>query len=74
MCSANWNNKKDELPYRVEKQAYRVKEFCQAYGIGKNTFYLEKKAGRIKTFSVGRRVLVSKKSAEEWLKKGEGAK
>lgn len=52
--------------------AFSVSEFCRAYGIGRNKFYEELKAGRgPRTFRVGRRRLISKEAADEWVRKLE---
>lgn len=56
----------------MTQQAFSVSEFCRAYGIGRNKFYEELKAGRgPKTFRVGRRRLISRESADAWIRKLE---
>jgi precorrin-6B methylase 2 len=50
------------------KMAYRIPEFCSAYGISRTTAYLEMSAERLRTFSVGRRRLISAEAAEAWRK------
>lgn len=52
----------------MEKQAYRVAEFCQVFGICKTATYNEIKSGRLKFFKVGRMTLISKTDADAWLK------
>lgn len=51
----------------IEKQAYRVDEFCHAYGIGRSKFYEEVGQGRIKVFKLGRLTLIAKEEAQRWL-------
>lgn len=53
---------------RSEKMAFRVSEFCHAYGIGRSKFYQEVAAGRLAVVKIGKLTLVSKDSAENWLK------
>ena len=49
------------------KQAFAVKEFLAAYGIGRTKFYEEVKAGRLKTRKVGKRTLITRSDADAWL-------
>lgn len=49
-----------------EVQAYRVRDFCKAYGVSRSFSYNEMKAGRLKFFNVGRMRLISRDAAEEW--------
>jgi excisionase family DNA binding protein len=55
------------LPYSIEPHAFRVKDFCQIYGIGKTKFYQEVSEGRLSILKIGRRTLVSRESARRWL-------
>lgn len=48
------------------RRAYTPSDFCQAYGIGKTTFYAEIRAGRLPVRKVGRRTLVLASDAERW--------
>lgn len=41
-----------------ERQAWRVREFCEAIGISNSTFWKYVASGRIHIIRVGRRVLV----------------
>lgn len=45
-------------PDSRERQAWRVREFCEALGISNSTFWKYVAAGRIHIIRVGRRVLV----------------
>ena len=47
-------------------KAYRVKDFCKAYGVSRSFAYNEMKAGRLKYFKVGSMRLISYEAAEEW--------
>ena len=56
------------LNMNVDPQAYSVPGFCQAVGISKSLFYKLCQEGRgPKTLKVGRRTLVSKSAAAEWI-------
>jgi predicted DNA-binding transcriptional regulator AlpA len=49
------------------KEAYSVREFCQAHGISRALFYKLEAAGRgPRVMKIGRRTLISKVAAEEW--------
>lgn len=45
------------------RAAYRVREFCQMFGISPAHFYVLRKSGRISTFKAGGRTLVAKQDA-----------
>lgn len=58
----------------TERRAYHVTEFCRAYGISRALFYELLRAGKApRTFTVGRRRLVSVESAERWRQRREAA-
>jgi excisionase family DNA binding protein len=48
------------------KKAFAVREFCDQYGICRDTFYSEVKCGRLRALKVGKRTLVLKSDAESW--------
>jgi predicted site-specific integrase-resolvase len=50
----------------VPRCAFRLNEFCAAYGVGRTTVYSEIAAGRLKTYSVGRARFVSAEAAAAW--------
>jgi excisionase family DNA binding protein len=50
------------------KEAFAVREFCDRYGICRDTFYGEVKRGRLRALKVGKRTLVLKSDAESWAK------
>ena len=48
--------------------AYSVDDTCNKLSIGRNKFYLEVAAGRIKVKKLGRRTLVPADEIDRWLK------
>jgi excisionase family DNA binding protein len=50
------------------KEAFAVREFCDRYGICRDTFYSEVKRGRLRALKVGKKTLVLKSDAESWAK------
>lgn len=50
------------------KEAYAVSEFCDRYGICRDTFYSEVKRGRLRALKLGKKTLVLKSDAESWAK------
>lgn len=54
-------------------QAYSIAGFMAAFGISRFTVYKEINSGRLKTFKVGRRRLISTVAAEKWRKAMEAA-
>lgn len=59
------------LPVSGDLGAYRVKDFCEAFGIGKSKFYQEVAAGKIVVSKVGRCTLIARESAKAWLTASE---
>jgi len=54
-------------------EAFSIPTFCKLYGISRALFYKLKKNGNgPQTFHVGRRVLISRQAAKEWLAEMEG--
>ncbi len=49
------------------KHAFTVKEFCKSYAIGRTTAYEEIKSGRLQSRKVGRRTLILRIDADNWL-------
>ncbi|TJV42387.1 MAG: helix-turn-helix domain-containing protein [Mesorhizobium sp.] len=47
--------------------AFTVADFCDAYGIRRNSAYLEMKAGRLEYRKAGRKTLIRKVDADAWL-------
>jgi excisionase family DNA binding protein len=50
----------------VTEQAFTIAEFATAYKIGRTTLFEEIKAGRLKTYKVGRRRLISLHAGQDW--------
>jgi predicted site-specific integrase-resolvase len=57
-----------------EIKAYRVKDFCKAYGVSRSFAYNEMKAGRLRFYNVGVMRFISYEAAEEWRASYENAK
>jgi excisionase family DNA binding protein len=53
-----------------EKRAFRINEFCAAYGLGRTKTYELIKAGKLRTVLVGGRRLIPKDEAEALLAEG----
>lgn len=52
----------------VERRAYTVSQFCEAYSISKAQYYELRKIGKIPAEAhVGGRVIISVEAAERWL-------
>ncbi|MEO3385106.1 DNA-binding protein [Mesorhizobium sp. CAU 1741] len=49
------------------KVAYRINEFCAAFGVGKSLVFEEIAAGRLRTKKAGRRTLIPARDASAWL-------
>jgi excisionase family DNA binding protein len=55
----------------VEKQVYRIAEFCIAFGICRSKTYEEIATKRLKVFKVGRATLIRKEDALAWLDRSQ---
>ncbi len=51
------------------KLAYSVRSFCDAFDIGKTTFYELVKAGEIKTAKIGAKTIVTSTEAQRYAAK-----
>ena len=51
--------------------AYGVEAFGKAHGLGRTTVYEEIKEGRLRTFKVGKRRLISVEAAAKWRRERE---
>ncbi len=58
---------------RVDHGAYTMVEFMERFRVGRTTFYREIKAGRLRSYTLGRRRFVSYGAASEWLSALEAA-
>jgi excisionase family DNA binding protein len=52
---------------QIQKRAYRIDEFCTAYGLGRTKVYELIKCGRLRTVLVGGRRLVPVEAGEALL-------
>ncbi len=52
----------------VERLAFSVPEFAVAAGIGRSLAYELIKRGEIKSFRIGRRVVIPREAVEQWLR------
>lgn len=55
----------------IEIEAYDVKSFCVAFNVSRSFAYVEMDARRLKYVKVGRRRLIPKAYALEWLYGGQ---
>jgi len=51
----------------IEKIAYRIDEFCEAFGVGRTKVFDEIKDGRLKVRKAGRMTLIRADDARAWL-------
>jgi len=52
-------------------EAYDIKSFCKAFNVSRSFAYAEMDAGRLKHVKVGRRRLIPRAYALEWLHGGQ---
>ncbi|GJL94396.1 MAG: hypothetical protein DHS20C05_08010 [Hyphococcus sp.] len=57
----------------VEIEAYDIKSFCKAFNVSRSFVYEEIKEGRLRVVKVGRRTLIPRPYALEWLHRNEVA-
>lgn len=57
-----------ELP--TVKRAYRVLDFCRAFGVSRSTVYSLMSAGKLRTVRVAGRRLIPADAAEDLLREG----
>ncbi|MFZ2081327.1 MAG: helix-turn-helix domain-containing protein [Xanthobacteraceae bacterium] len=50
-----------------EKRAFSIAEFCRRYGVGRTKAYEELRQGRLRARKIGRRTIVTKDDADDWL-------
>jgi excisionase family DNA binding protein len=51
-------------------RAYRIDDFCRAYGVGRTTVYALLKNGTLRSIKIGRRRLITAESGEALLSPG----
>jgi excisionase family DNA binding protein len=49
------------------REAFAVGEFCERYGICRETFYQEVRRGRLRAHKIGVKTVVLKPDAEAWV-------
>jgi excisionase family DNA binding protein len=59
---------KGELERRARRRVMSIAEFCERYGPGRTTAYVEIKSGRLRARKVGRRTIITDDDAENWLR------
>jgi len=55
-----------------ERVNWRVRDFCDAHGIGRTTLYEEIKRGELSVIKIGKRTLISDVEAKAWQARKEG--
>ncbi|MGO9681448.1 MAG: helix-turn-helix domain-containing protein [Beijerinckiaceae bacterium] len=58
-----------ERERRARQRAFSIREFSQAYRVGRTKIYEEIKAGRLRARKVGKRTVIIDDDAEDWLKR-----
>jgi len=53
-------------PVAVDRRAFTIKEFCDAYRVGRTRAWQLVKDGDILARTIGRRVLIDAAAAERW--------
>jgi len=51
----------------MDKQIYRIKDFCENYSISRRSFYREVNANRLHIFKRGGRTYIARDDAEAWM-------
>lgn len=57
---------------KMQKQAYRISEFCACYGVGRSKAYQEIASGRLAIAKIGRITLIPREAAQRWLEHWRG--
>ncbi len=55
----------------MDKLGYSIKDICDLSGAGKDLIYNEINNGNLKSAKVGRRRIIRREAAEQWLKDHE---
>jgi hypothetical protein len=59
-------------PVTIERRAYSIPQFCDAFSISVETYFkLARKGEGPRTFKIGSRTLISAQAAEQWLAERE---
>lgn len=57
-----------EQERRARQRAMSILEFCQDYGVGRTMAYAEIRAKRLRARKAGKRTIVTRDDAEDWLR------
>jgi len=58
-----------ERQRRALHRAMSLPQFCERYGPGRTTAYLEIQSGRLRARKIGRRTVITEDDAEDWLRR-----
>lgn len=61
----------ETMALKVERAAWRVKEFMEAYGIGRTKLYSLINSGQLRVLKSGRVTLIPRSSIEAWHERSE---
>lgn len=53
----------------LQRELMNIETFLEVYGINRSSFYAHVKSGKLKITKDGRRTLVKREDAQEWLRK-----
>jgi hypothetical protein len=57
-----------ELQRRDRQRVMSIAKFCENYGVGRSTTYLEIKFKRLRALKCGKRTIITEDDAEDWLR------
>ncbi len=57
----------EERERRARQRAFSIREFSQAYRVGRTTVYAEIKTGRLRARKIGKRTVILDSDAADWL-------
>lgn len=61
--------KHDSIHIEAHKELMSIETFLDLYGINRSSFYAHVKAKRLKITKDGRRTLIKREDAQDWLRK-----
>jgi excisionase family DNA binding protein len=50
----------------IEREAFTIDEFAWRHAIGRDMVYAEIHAGRLRSYTLGKKRLIGRKAADEW--------
>jgi excisionase family DNA binding protein len=56
-----------ERARRARQRAFSIREFSEAFRVGRTKVYEEIKSGRLRARKVGKRTVITDDDAEEWI-------